>query len=53
MWGVEAAANGIFNKDVKNLDLAEAALIAGLPASPTSYSPFAHPDAAKNRQELV
>lgn len=53
MWGVEAAANGIFNKDVKNLDLAESALIAGLPASPTSYSPFAHPDAAKNRQEMV
>lgn len=53
MWGVEAAANGIFNKDVKDLDLAEAALIAGLPASPTSYSPFAHPDAAKERQGLV
>jgi len=53
MWGVEAAANGIFNKDVRDLDLAEAALIAGLPASPTSYSPFAHPDAAKNRQEMV
>lgn len=53
MWGVESAAQGIFNKDVKNLDLAEAALIAGLPASPTSYSPFAHPDAAKKRQEMV
>ena len=53
MWGVEAAANGIFDKDVKDLDLAEAALIAGLPASPTSYSPFAHPDAAKTRQDLV
>lgn len=53
MWGVEAAANGIFNKDVKGLDLAESALIAGLPASPTSYSPFAHPDAAKARQEMV
>ena len=53
MWGVEAAANGIFNKDVKDLDLAESALIAGLPASPTFYSPFAHPDAAKARQVLV
>jgi 1A family penicillin-binding protein len=53
MWGVESAAMGIFNKDVKDLDLAESALIAGLPASPTSYSPFAHPDAAKKRQELV
>jgi len=53
MWGVESAAKGIFNKDVKELSLAEAALIAGLPASPTRYSPFAHPDAAKNRQEMV
>lgn len=53
MWGVESAAKGIFNKDVKNLSLAEAALIAGLPGSPTRYSPFAHPDAAKNRQEMV
>lgn len=53
MWGVQAAAKGIFNKDVKNLDLAEAALIAGLPGSPTKYSPFAYPEAAKKRQELV
>lgn len=53
MWGVEAAAKGIFGKEVKNLSLAEAALLAGLPASPTRYSPFAHPDAAKARQELV
>ncbi len=53
MWGVQAAAAGIFGKDVKDLDLAEAALIAGLPASPTYYSPFAHPDVAKTRQKLV
>jgi penicillin-binding protein 1C len=53
MWGVESAARGIFDKNVKDLSLAEAALIAGLPGSPTKYSPFAHPDAAKSRQELV
>jgi len=53
MWGVESAAMGIFDKNVKDLSLAEAALIAGLPGSPTKYSPFAHPDAAKNRQEMV
>jgi len=53
MWGVESAAKGIFDKNVKDLSLAEAALIAGLPGSPTKYSPFAHPDAAKNRQEMV
>jgi len=53
MWGVQAAAKGIFNKDVKDLTLAESALLAGLPASPTKYSPFSHPDIAKNRQEMV
>lgn len=53
LWGAQTAALGIFNKNVKDLDLAEAALIAGLPGSPTKYSPFTHPDAAKKRQELV
>lgn len=53
MWGIGAAAKGIFNKDVNQLDLSEAALLAGLPASPTKYSPFAHPDAAKSRQAMV
>ena len=53
LWGVEAAAKGIFNKNVSELDLAESALIAGLPASPTRYSPFSYPEAAKNRQIMV
>jgi membrane peptidoglycan carboxypeptidase len=53
LWGVQAAAKGIFNKDVSDLDLAESALIAGLPASPTKYSPFSYPEAAKNRQIMV
>ncbi|MBI2464539.1 PBP1A family penicillin-binding protein [Candidatus Shapirobacteria bacterium] len=53
LWGVGAAAKGIFNKEVKDLTTGEAALLAGLPGSPTRYSPFAHPDAAKKRQELV
>ena len=53
MWGVQAAAKGIFNKEVSKLDLAESALIAGLPGSPTKYSPFSNPEAAKQRQELV
>ncbi len=53
MWGVEAAANSIFNKKAVDLDLAEASLIAGLPASPSRYSPFTNPDAAKARQKMV
>ncbi len=53
LWGVQSAAKGIFNKDVKDLTLAESALIAGLPASPTKYSPFSYPEAAKKRQTMV
>jgi len=53
LWGVEAASKGIFNKSVKDLNLAESALIAGLPASPTKYNPFTHPETAKARQEMV
>lgn len=53
MWGIKTAAKGVFNKEVKDLSLAEMALLAGLPGSPTKYSPFSHPEAAKGRQELV
>lgn len=53
IWGISAAAKGIFNKELKDLTVAEAALLAGLPASPTKYSPFVHPDTAKQRQEMV
>ena len=53
LWGIETAARGYFDKKVNELDLAESALIAGLPGSPTRYSPFAHPEAAKKRQSLV
>lgn len=53
LWGIETAARGYFDKNVNELDLAESALIAGLPGSPTRYSPFAHPEAAKKRQSLV
>lgn len=50
-WGVESAANLYFGKDVKELDLAECAFLAGLPQAPTEYSPFGDtPNAWKNRQ---
>jgi len=53
-WGIEAAAETYFGKNVKELNLAEAALLAGLPAAPTIYSPFgAHPELAFKRQEDV
>lgn len=53
-WGVEAAAQTYFGKKVKDITLSEAALLAGLPAAPTVYSPFgAHPELSLARQEDV
>ncbi|MBI4999223.1 transglycosylase domain-containing protein [Candidatus Gottesmanbacteria bacterium] len=53
-WGVEAASQMYFGKSVKDLALAESALLAGLPAAPTYYSPFgAHPELGKARQHEV
>lgn len=39
-WGVEAAAETYFGKSVKDLDLIESVIIAGLPQSPSRYSPY-------------
>ena len=53
-WGVEAAANTYFGKDVKELDLAESAFLAGLPQAPTTYSPFGeNPNLWRTRQYEV
>ncbi len=53
-WGIETASQTYFDKNVKDLSLSEAALLAGLPASPTRFSPFgAYPHLAKERQERV
>jgi len=40
-WGVQAAAETYFDKDVSELNLVEAAILAGLPQRPSAYSPFA------------
>lgn len=53
VYGVEAAAQTYFGKPVARLDLAEAALLAGIPQSPGLYNPLLDPDAAKARQEIV
>ena len=52
-YGVEAAARTYFGKSVSELTVREAALLAGLPRAPSSYSPFDHANAAKRRRELV
>ncbi len=53
-YGIEAASQTYFGKKVSELNLGESALIAGLPQSPTTYSPFGNnPKLAKQRQAEV
>ncbi len=53
-WGIEAAAQTYFGTSVANLNLAQMAILAGLPAAPSEYSPFnSHPEKAFERQREV
>ena len=52
-YGVEAAARTYFGKTVRELDLAEAALLAGLPKAPNTFSPFRHPERARQRRATI
>jgi penicillin-binding protein 1A len=52
-YGCQEAAHFYFARDCADLDLAQAALLAGLPQSPTRLDPLHHPDAAKRRQIYV
>ncbi|MBI5599171.1 MAG: PBP1A family penicillin-binding protein [Deltaproteobacteria bacterium] len=52
-YGVEAASETYYGKNVKDLSIAEAALLAGLPKAPNRYSPYASFELAKKRQEFV
>ena len=51
--GVEAASQVYFDKDVADLNIGEAALLAGLPQAPTDYNPFINPKGAKQRRNEV
>ncbi|HEY1455789.1 MAG TPA: transglycosylase domain-containing protein [Candidatus Dormibacteraeota bacterium] len=52
-YGVEAAAESYFHIPAAKLDLAQAAMLAGLPQAPTEWNPVLHPDAARLRQTEV
>jgi penicillin-binding protein 1A len=52
-YGVEAAAQTYFSKSAKDLDLVEAALIAGMPQAPSQYDPFQRPNEAVRRRNEV
>jgi 1A family penicillin-binding protein len=52
-YGIEQASKSYFNKSAKELTMAEAALLAGLPQAPSTYSPFNNLDAALKRRSEV
>jgi penicillin-binding protein 1A len=52
-YGVESAAKIFFGKSAKDLTLAECALVAGMPKSPSRYSPLVNPDLALTRRNTV
>jgi penicillin-binding protein 1A len=52
-YGVEAAARTYFGKDVRQLNLTECALLAGLPQNPTGHSPYRQPKSALSRRNVV
>jgi len=52
-YGVEAASENYFGKSAQGLNLAECAILAGLPQAPSRYSPFRYPQRAKQRQIYV
>lgn len=53
VFGIEDASKYYFGKSAKDLTLAEASILAGIPKSPSNYSPIANYEAAKNRQLLI
>lgn len=53
VYGVEKASRYYFNKSASELTLAEASILAGIPKSPSNYSPIANPKKAKKRQKII
>ncbi|VWB37122.1 penicillin-binding protein 1A [Burkholderia latens] len=52
-YGFASAARVYFGKDLKDITLAEAAMLAGLPKAPSAYNPVVNPKRAKVRQEYI
>ena len=53
VFGIENASKYYFGKSASELNLAEAAMLAGIPKSPSTYSPLINPEKAKKRQSLI
>lgn len=52
-YGIESASQFYFNKSAKDLDLAEASMLAGIPKSPSNYNPVTDLIEAKKRQSII
>ncbi|GMM18697.1 PBP1A family penicillin-binding protein [Lactobacillus amylovorus] len=52
-YGMGTAANYYYNKTLKQLDLAQTALIAGMPNAPVAYDPYLYPQKARYRRNIV
>lgn len=53
VYGIENASNFYFNKSAENLTIAEASILAGIPNSPSNYSPISNYELSKQRQKTV
>ena len=52
-YGFGTAANYYFGKELKELTIPQLALLAGMPQAPSSYDPYAHPEQAQERRDIV
>ena len=52
-YGFGTAANYYFGKELKELTIPQLALLAGMPQAPSSYDPYAHPEQAQERSDIV
>ena len=52
-YGVNAASQIYYGKNLDELTLAQAAMIAGLPKAPSKYNPIANPERAKERRDWI
>ncbi|ALC80626.1 transglycosylase domain-containing protein [Bacillus gobiensis] len=53
VYGIQAAANYYYSKDVKDLTVSEGAVLASIPKAPSNYSPILHPDKNLERRNTV
>ncbi len=52
-YGMLTAAKSYYGKDLKDLSIAQLALLAGIPQAPSQYDPYTNPDAAQSRRDIV